>query len=115
MSGFLSQATVKGDPWLEAKAAAEPIRELFPCIYDTLIGSPPNGAGISRMPGSIRLFTNAGELKACLSGKDWLYDGYVVLPKDVAILQGLEEQLKAGKIGWSPAREQKDSYRKPSH
>jgi len=115
MADFLSQATVKGDPWVEARQCCAGIKDLFPCLYDVLVGSPPNGAGISRFPGSVRLFTNAGELKACLSGKEWLYDGYVVIPQGDTVLEGLEKQLKAGKIGWSPAREQKDSWKKPTH
>jgi hypothetical protein len=115
MADFLGRATGKSDPWVEAKIAAEFIQAEFPYLYQVFIGSPPNAAGISRHPGSVRIFTNGNEMKAMLSGKEWENDGYLVIPKQVNLLEGIETALEAGLIGWSKSREHLNSSKKPTY
>jgi len=109
MSDLFKRATTKSDPWIEARVAAGWMEPHFPLVADCLLGTPPKKDDAGRMPGSIRVFTNGSDFKACPSGREWIFDGYVVLPKEVDILTALELKLQAGEIGWSVAREQKYS------
>jgi len=52
---------------------------------------------------------NGTDLKAMIYGRDWLYDGYVVLPRELGILEGFEVKCEAGEIGWSVSSAQKNS------
>jgi len=115
MSKFLQNATSEGSCFDEARAAAEHLYKDFPAVYAILTGEPASTGFIGRLPGSIRLFTNGTELKAMLSGREWVKDGYIVVPKQVDIIGGIEEELQAGRIGWSAASGQKNSYKQPSH
>lgn len=115
MADFLSRATVKGDPWTEAETAVKHLIGNYPCLYKVLVGDRPSAADLGRLPGSVRLFTNGGEFKAVIQGREWLFDGYLIIPKEDNIVQGIEEELKAGRIGWSVASEQKNSSKKPTY
>lgn len=115
MADFLSRATVKGDPWSEAEVAAKFLMGNYPCLYKVLVGDRPSGQDLGRLPGSVRLFTNGGEFKAVIQGKEWLFDGYLLVPKQDNIIAGIEEELKNGRIGWSVASGQANSSKKPTY
>lgn len=113
MSGdFLSRATGATDTFGDAREAAGYLQKPLPHIARILMGEPKVGADTARLPGSIRLFTNGTDLKACISGREWIFDGYVVLPKELDLLAALELELEAGRIGWSVVSVQKDTSRK---
>lgn len=115
MSDLFSRAMEKEDTFEQAELAVRTIKSQFPYLHDVLAGSRANGSGVARAPGSLRLFTNAGALKAEISGRDWIMRGYLVLPEGVLSIEAIEETLKSGKIGWSVASEPRDSSRKPAY
>lgn len=115
MSDLFSRAMEKEDSFEQAAMAVKGIKKQFPYLHDVLAGARANGSGVDRSPGSLRLFTNAGTLKAEISGREWIMRGYLVLPEGVLSIEAIEETLKSGKIGWSVASEPRDSSKKPTY
>lgn len=115
MSDLFQRATKATNVWQDARAAAGHLVDHFPLVSEVLLGSPAGDGSSGRLPGSIRVFTNGQELKACLSGREWLFDGYLVLPKEVDIITAMELELQAGRVGWSAASGQKNSSRQASY
>lgn len=115
MSDMFTRAMAETDPWKDAEKGAGFLVKQFPMIAQILLGDPPTKEKTGRLPGSVRLFTNAGEIKACIQGREWLFDGYVLLPKEPNLLEALELELDAGRIGWSKSSEQKNSKNKPTY
>jgi len=115
MSDLFARAMTKGDPWEESRKAVGWMRETYPFLHDVLVGSPPSVTLAQRLPGSVRMFTNGGELKAEITGAEWVMRGYLVLPRGVLTIEAIEKELSEGKIGWSAKTEQTNSLRKPSY
>ena len=112
MPDMFSRAMSKDDPFDQARAAIEWMKLVYPCLHDVLAGYRSNGTGIDRLPGSLRLFTNGGELKAELTGPDWLMRGYLVVPKGLLTIEAIEEEIKAQRIGWSVKTERTDNLKR---
>lgn len=109
---ILNQATGKADVWEDAKAATAELLDRFPNLVELLRGKPQKGDDPGVYPCSVRIFSNGKQLRAQISGKEWLWDFYVDIPSGVDVLEGLENQLKAGKFGKSASTEQKNASRK---
>lgn len=105
MSDLFGRAMVKGDPYAEAKKAVGHLKDRFPMIHDVLAGYSASNGVVNRMPGSIRIFTNGGFLKAEVTGQEWLMKGYLVLPHGLLSFEEIETELAAGNIGWSAKTE----------
>jgi len=59
----------------------------------------PDGGG-KRRPGSLSVFMDDGELKACLSDKDLALVAFVTLDPTQPILEQLNELLEADTLDW---------------
>ena len=101
---FLSQAMSAGDARSEAMASVAPIADKFPRLAQVLMGQWNTDGTVFRSPGSVRIFTNGGRIKVCLSGQDWIYNGYVTLPEGELSLEVLEKLLAECKVDWSKAK-----------
>lgn len=112
MSGFLERAMLKRDSFVEGRQACLWFRESHPALYEVLAGQDGKDGGTARMPGGVRLFSNNGELKAEITGQDWVMRGYLIVPKGLLTFEALEAELAAGRIGWSPKSEQTSTSRK---
>jgi len=110
MSSILDRVNMKDDPWEGAQRACAWMKDDYPETYAVLTGRPKSKDSEGVLPGSIRLFTNGGELKAVIGGKEWLMDGYIVLAHGVTILAAIEAELQQGRIGWKATTERKPSY-----
>lgn len=112
MSDLFSRAMSKGDPYEEASKAVSELKSAFPYLHDVLAGSKANGSGVDRLPGSLRLFTNGGELKAEITGQEWIMRGYLLIPKGLLTFEAIEAELAAGRIGWTVKTERLDGSKK---
>jgi hypothetical protein len=110
MSNFLSRAGVDGNEWEEAREAAAHLRETFPQLYALFTGNEPKGDIPGVAPGGVRIFTNGGQLKAMISGKNWLNVGYLDCGKELTSLADIEAALQSGAIGWKKATERTLPY-----
>lgn len=115
MSDLLSRAMAKVDPWDEADKAISWLKSEFPHLHQLLAGRREKEKEVAVLPGSVRLFSNGGEFKAEFTGPEWIMKGYLVLPKDFNVIENMEKELAAGKIGWSVKGEKTDSLKKPSY
>lgn len=115
MGDLFRRATEKGDIFEEAEMAVRTLKTEFPHLHDLLCGKKGNGTTADRLPGSLRLFTNGGELKAEITGPEWVMKGYLIVPKEDMSFRAIEEQLSSGKIGWSVKTDRKDSSSKPPY
>lgn len=115
MSDLLSRAMSKGDPWDEASKAVGWLKENFPFLHQVLAGQREKEKVVAALPGSVRLFSNGGELKAEITGPEWVMKGYLVLPKEVTILENLEKELADGRIGWTVKTDKVNSLGKPTY
>lgn len=112
MSDLLNRAMSSADPWQEAAKAISWLEREFPNLHTLMSGRPEKEKQVAVLPGSVRLFTNGGELKAEFTGPEWIMKGYLVLPKEVTILENMEKELAAGRIGWSVKGERPNSSSK---
>lgn len=110
MSDLFARAMSKADAFAEAKAAIGWMRETYPFLHDILAGCRGSNGGVDRSPGSVRLFTNGGELKAEVTGMEWVMRGYLVIPKGDLTMALIEKELAEGRIGWSAKTERKPTY-----
>jgi hypothetical protein len=110
MADLFARAMSKGDTYEEAAKACDWLKEGYPYLHDVLCGHKPSKDGVPRLPGSVRIFTNGGELKCEITGQEWLMRGYLVLPPGVLTIEAIEDQLKSGQIGWAVKTERKASY-----
>ena len=110
MGSFLDRATQAGDQYGDALKACEPYLSKYPCLHAILAGEKPTPTNPGREPGSVRIFTNGGEMRASIGGKNWLYTGYLELPQRVMTLADIEDALKAEKIGWKLVDVRKPSF-----
>jgi len=110
MSDLFSRAMEKSDGIAEAQKACSKIKEKFPYLHDILAGFRGTNGKSDRNPGSVRIFSNGGELKAEVTGKEWVMRGYLLLPEGNLSFENIEAELAAGKIGWSANTERKIPY-----
>jgi len=110
MSDLFSRVMEKGDTIAEAQAACVKIKEKFPYLHDILAGFRGTNGKSDRNPGSVRIFTNGGEIKAEVTGREWVMRGYLILPEKNLSFEAIEAELAAGKIGWATNTERKLPY-----
>lgn len=115
MSDLLSRAMSSADPWDEAAKAISWLETPFPNLHSLLAGRREKDKVMAVLPGSVRLFSNGGELKAEFTGPEWIMKGYLVLPKEVTVLESIEIELAAGRIGWSVKGERASGSKTPSY
>lgn len=112
MSDLLTRAMSSADPWDEAAKAISWLEKPFPNLHSLLAGRREKDKVMAVLPGSVRLFSNGGELKAEFTGPEWIMKGYLVLPKEVTILESIETELSEGRIGWSVKGERTNNSQK---
>lgn len=109
MSDLFARAMSKGDPHEEAEKAIGWMKSTLPYLHDVLAGCRPTPTTPARLPGSVRLFSNGGELKAEVTGAEWVMRGYLLIPHGILTVEAIEGELAAGRIGWSAKTERLNS------
>lgn len=115
MGSLFDKAMGGGDLYEEAYKVCTKFREEFPQLADIIGGSKGKSGVVDRSPGSVRLFANGGELKAEITGTEWVMRGYLVIPQGVPCFISIEKELAAGRIGWGTKTERKNRYPEPPH
>jgi hypothetical protein len=110
MSDLFARAMTKGDVFVEASNAVGWMKDVYPFLHQVLAGNHGSNGAVDRHPGSVRLFTNGGELKAEVTGMDWVMRGYLVIPKGFLTVELIEKELAEGRVGWSAKTERKPTY-----
>jgi hypothetical protein len=108
MSDLFRRAMERGDAYAEAGKAVSEIKSRFPYLHDLLAGCRKTGDGVDRLPGSLRIFCNGGEIKGEVTGPEWIMRGYLIVPQGVLSFEAIESELAAGRIGWSVKTERLD-------
>jgi len=114
MGNFLERATQEGNRYEEARRAAAHLQEELPCLYSVLTGIEPKGETVGLLPGSVRIYTWGGQLRAMLSGEKWENLAYLDCGPHLRTLAQIDEAIRDGNMVWKKASDRKNSYPDPA-
>lgn len=104
MLNLTSRAMGAPDLRAETLKAVSPFGQQLPNICQVLRGEFDKEGKVIVSPGGVRLFTNGGRIKICISGQGWLSTGYVTLPEELPTLELIDAALGGETIEWTQGK-----------